>query len=187
MAAATDIFGRKGYFATTIAEITAKAGYAKGSFYRHWSGKDEIMLQIIERKLKSYRKARDEQLHKADNLEEAIEIIWDFLESIIKDKNWSRVFLEFTLHASRDPKLKEQMNKPQHRLSSNIFADLVRDFVQTDFPPEKIGAINTALFEGFLIHNVLESNVLTKDDIKDAAITLAVSKGVKNATIGDAS
>lgn len=178
MSAAIDLFGRKGFFATTISEITSTAGYAKGSFYRHWSSKDEIMLRIIERKLKSYRSARDERLKQVSTLEDALNIIWEFLENIIKDKNWSRVFLEFALHASRHPELKAEMNKPEHRLSSEIFADLVRDFVKTDFPPEKIGALNTALFEGFLIHNVLETGVLSKDDIKNAAITLAVSKGV---------
>lgn len=179
MAAAIDLFGRKGFFATTINEITTTAGYAKGSFYRHWASKDEIMLRIIERKLQSYRSSRDDQLQKVSTLEEALDAIWDFLESIIADKNWSRVFLEFALHASRDDELKAEMNKPQHRLSSTIFADLVRDFVKSDYPPEKIGALNTALFEGFLIHNVLDTGILTKDDIKNAAIALALSKGTK--------
>ena len=122
MIAAIDLFGRKGFFATTINEITKTAGYAKGSFYRHWSSKDEIMLQIIERKLQSYSASRDEELTRAKTLEEALDVIWKFLESIIKDKNWSRVFLEFALHASRDENLKEEMNKPQHRVSSDIFA-----------------------------------------------------------------
>lgn len=180
MTAAIDLFGRKGFFATTISEITSTAGYAKGSFYRHWASKDEIMLRIIERKLASYRSARDEQLSNVTTLSQALDAIWDFLESIISDKNWSRVFLEFALHASRDEELKAEMNKPEHRLSSQIFADLVRNFVITDFPPEKIGALNTALFEGFLIHNVLDTGVLDKEDIKNAAITLAMNKGFEN-------
>ncbi|MGE4505786.1 MAG: TetR/AcrR family transcriptional regulator [Desulfovibrionaceae bacterium] len=187
MAAAVELFGSKGFFATTISEITARAGYAKGSFYRHWSGKDEIMLRIIERKLSSYRSARDERLAQAASLEEALGIIWDFLENIIADRNWSRVFLEFSLHASRDPQLREEMHKPGHRLSSAIFADLVRPFVKTDYPPEKIGAINTALFEGFLIHNILETGTISRDDVKKAAIALAVSKGEPGgASSGDA-
>ena len=57
----------------------------------------------------------------------------------------------------------------------------MRDFEDTDYPPEKLGALNTALFEGFLIHNVLDTGILTKDDIKNAATTLALSKGTAKA------
>ena len=56
MESAERLFAAKGFVATTIAEITAEAGYAKGNFYRHWPSKDEIMLQIIADKMEAYRR-----------------------------------------------------------------------------------------------------------------------------------
>ena len=33
---AITLFGQQGFIATTIADITRNAGYAKGNFYRYW-------------------------------------------------------------------------------------------------------------------------------------------------------
>ena len=123
MAAARRLFGEKGFAATTVAEITAAAGYAKGNFYRHWQSKDELLLEIIEQKLHGYRKKREKSIKKAHSLEEVMHGIWDFLETIIEDKSWSRVFLEFTIHASRNEELKKKLNDGMYRLSNDIFAD----------------------------------------------------------------
>jgi AcrR family transcriptional regulator len=180
MLAAVELFGEKGYVATTINEITKNAGYAKGNFYRYWNSKDELFLSIMEKRLKKYRLSRDESLENATSLEEVIGGIHDFLGTIIDDRNWSKVFLEFTIHASYDEKIKENLNKSVYRLSNDIFAEIVKDFVDSDFPPEKLGALNTALFEGFLIHNILGTDVLDKNDLRNAAITLATALGKRS-------
>ena len=179
MTSAIELFGTNGFVQTSVAEITEHAGYAKGSFYRHWNSKDELFLVIVEQKLKRYRKARNGKVDKATNLEEALGVIWDFLESIINDKNWSSIFLEFTVYSARSEILRKLLNKSVYRLSNEIFADLVRDHVETDYPPEKIGALNTALFEGYLIHRSLGTQVLSLADVRSAAIALALKNGSK--------
>lgn len=179
MSSAIELFGTNGFVQTSVAEITEHAGYAKGSFYRHWNSKDELFLLIVEQKLKRYRKARNGKVDKAENLEEAMHIIWDFLESIINDKNWSSIFLEFTVYSARSEILRKLMNKSVYRLSNEIFADLIRDHVETDYPPEKMGALNTALFEGYLIHRSLGTQVLTLEDVRRNAIELALKNGLK--------
>jgi AcrR family transcriptional regulator len=177
MAAATELFGSKGFFATTVAEITKKAGYAKGSFYRHFDGKDDLVLRIIEEKLKQYRNERQVRINGARSLEDVIEVIWDFLDLIMEDRNWSRVFLEFAIHASRDEELKAKLNEDRYRLSNKVFAELLAGHARTGYPLEKVGALNTALFEGFLIHSILDTGVLSKEDVREAALTLALARG----------
>jgi AcrR family transcriptional regulator len=173
LASAMSLFGRKGFAATTISEITREAGYSKGSFYSHWIGKDDIFLEILERKMGEYRKARAERIREAVTFEEFFDVIWDFLESIMDDMNWSKVFLEFTIHASRDERLKVELNRSKYRLSNEIFKDLIGGYVPTDCALEKIGSLNTALFEGFLIQNVLQTDVLSRQDVRRAALALA--------------
>jgi hypothetical protein len=51
--------------------------------------------------------------------------------------------------------------------------------VTSDFPPEKIGALNTALFEGFLIHRALGTETLSLAEVRRAAIDLAVRNGTR--------
>jgi len=179
MASAIELFGTKGFASTAVAEITEHAGYAKGSFYRHWNSKDELFLQIVEQKFKQYRATRHDRVQQAADLREAMGIIWDFLETIVADRNWSAIFLEFTIHAATNESLRRLLNQSDYRLSDRVFADLVRDHVTSDFPPEKIGALNTALFEGFLIHRALGTETLSLAEVREAAIDLAVKNGTR--------
>ena len=172
MDSATEIFGRKGFSQATIAEITDHAGYAKGNFYRYWKSKDEIFLDIMERRLREYRATRQEGLDKARDVQEVMSVIVDFLETIVDDENWSRVFLEFTMHAFGKDELKSKLNESNYRLSSQLFADIFSPFVDDRFTTQKLGALVTALFEGFLIQQALETRVLSKRDLRQAVLLL---------------
>ena len=46
--AARHLFCEKGVDFTTIADITERADLGKGTFYRHFSGKDEVMTALVE-------------------------------------------------------------------------------------------------------------------------------------------
>ncbi len=179
LASALELFQERGFFATTIADITAKAGYAKGSFYRHWQGKDDIILKLIERKLAEHRAKRTEALARAESLDAVLDAVWDFLEAIMQDKSWARVFLEFTIHASRDVRLRGELAKSAYRLSDAMFAELVRGHVGPGVPAEKLGAMNTCLFEGFLIHGILGTGTLKRRDVRAAAKSLILSMAGK--------
>ncbi len=178
MAKAMTLFERKGFAGTTVAEITRRAGYAKGSFYRHWRSKAELFLHIVEAKLKAHRERRDARIGKARDLDGAMHVIWDFLEGIMEDRNWSRNMLEFTVLAARDEGLRAELARSSNRLSNEVFAPLVQRHLETDFPAEKMGALNTALFEGFLIHAALGTGALDVNDVRDAALALARHNGL---------
>lgn len=49
LAAARKEFGRRGFAATTIDEIAARAGIAKGAVYHHFPSKELIFEQVLER------------------------------------------------------------------------------------------------------------------------------------------
>lgn len=172
---AKQLFAAKGFVATTVADITAQAGYAKGNFYRYWQSKDDIMLEIIAAKMQSYREVRDAALRDASTLEEVMSQILDFLETMIDDRNWCSIFLEFTIHASRNEALRARLNQSLFRLSNHIFEDIVGPFVESGYPAAKIGALNTALFEGFLIHSLLGTGTIDREDFRRAAMKLALA------------
>ena len=49
--AAEERFTRRGYLATSVAELIADTGIAKGTFYHHFASKDEVMHAVIERQV----------------------------------------------------------------------------------------------------------------------------------------
>ncbi len=56
--AAIDAFAEEGYRAVSVDELCSLAGVAKGTFYRHFSGKDELFLtaatEVVERAIVAF-------------------------------------------------------------------------------------------------------------------------------------
>ena len=46
---AEKMFIEKGYVATTLRDITAKAGVTTGAFYKHYGSKEEILISIFKK------------------------------------------------------------------------------------------------------------------------------------------
>lgn len=174
-ASAVHLFGEKGFNATTISEITDHAGYAKGNFYRYWKSKDDLFLNIMEEKYQLYRARRVESLNRASSMDDVIAVIIDFLEQILDDGKWARVFLEFTIHAAGNEDVRSELNRGFYRLSSDLFADIVSPHrEELTYSSKKLGGIVTALFEGFLIQMLLGSTVIDKEDLRQAIRTLVL-------------
>jgi len=173
MKAAVKTFGEMGFDATTISEITCEAGYAKGNFYRYWSSKGDIFLDIMKQKLKQHREKRDERLAKAKDYDEALEIVLDFLSSFLDDSKWANIFLEFTVHAAKTRELREKLLNGVYRLSADIYADIFEPFTEKRAEMEKLGAVVTALFEGFLIQHQLGDKKFSVNDLNEVIRLLA--------------
>ena len=61
------LFAEKGYDATSIEEITAPVGVAKGTLYYHFSSKEEIFNFLIEEGIKLLQNSIDIKTAKLDN------------------------------------------------------------------------------------------------------------------------
>ncbi len=61
------LFAKKGYDATSIEEITATVGVAKGTLYYHFSSKEEIFNFLVEEGMKLLKNSIDIKISKANN------------------------------------------------------------------------------------------------------------------------
>lgn len=61
------LFAEKGYDATSIEDITATVGVAKGTLYYHFSSKEEIFNFLIEEGIKLLQNSVDIKTSKLDN------------------------------------------------------------------------------------------------------------------------
>lgn len=55
--AAATVFSEYGYSAARIADMVRMAGISHGNFYRHFPGKDEILLAVLDEPLAELRRA----------------------------------------------------------------------------------------------------------------------------------
>jgi AcrR family transcriptional regulator len=61
------LFSEKGYDATSIEEITATVGVAKGTLYYHFSSKEEIFNFLVEEGMKLLKNSIEIKTSKCDN------------------------------------------------------------------------------------------------------------------------
>ena len=64
---AMQLFADKGYNDTSIEEITAVAGIAKGTFYYHFSSKEEVFNFLIDEGMKLLMNNIEIKINKAKN------------------------------------------------------------------------------------------------------------------------
>lgn len=73
--ASMKLFAEKGYDATSIEEITATVGVAKGTLYYHFSSKEEIFNFLIEEGIKLLQNSIDIKTSKLDNYIDKIKAV----------------------------------------------------------------------------------------------------------------
>src|SRR5438876_3817962 len=53
LAAAERVFARRGYYAATLDEIAAEAGFTKGALYYNFASKEELFLALLDQHIES--------------------------------------------------------------------------------------------------------------------------------------
>ncbi|OZC90514.1 TetR family transcriptional regulator [Rhodococcus sp. 06-412-2C] len=125
--AARAVFARSGYLNSKIVDITREAGRAAGSFYNHYSGKDELLLALAEQigeDADVIVAAQDPSARDDPTMRPHLEVFWQLLTQ-------HRVVID----ALRDA-----------ALVSPEFAERVQRFTQVQFEPwvERLGTFEKA-------------------------------------------
>lgn len=88
------LFAEKGYEATSIEEITATVGVAKGTLYYHFSSKEEIFNFLIEEGMKLLKNSIEIKTERVDNYIEKLKaIILIQIKVIVKYENLITIVL----------------------------------------------------------------------------------------------
>jgi AcrR family transcriptional regulator len=125
LAAAAAAFAEHGYDATGVAEICRRAEVSKGAFYYHFSSKQDLFLELLQRWLA----VLDAQLEGVRKGEAAVPEALRDMASIIRQvfevaEAQLPMFLEFWTKAAHDPDVWKATIAPYRRYQA-FFADMV--------------------------------------------------------------
>lgn len=141
------LFAEKGYDATSIEEITATVGVAKGTLYYHFSSKEEIFKFLVEEGVKLLKNSIEIKTDKLTNSIDKIKaIILIQIKILVKYENFITIILSEIWGTSERSKMcrnivfeyievieeivKEGINKGEIRnLDSNVVASGIFGFV----------------------------------------------------------
>ena len=106
--AALKVFSRRGYHAASVEEIAAEAGFSKGAVYSNFSSKEDLFLALIDRR---FEKDAQEYPGIINFMTEKLisQKGPDFKESVLQDRTWNILMVEFFLYALRDESSRRQL------------------------------------------------------------------------------
>jgi AcrR family transcriptional regulator len=164
--AALELFVRKGYHGTSINEITHKAGVTKGALYSYFTGKGELLLQIIEQyKVRSLNEMIKTVSEYPGNALEKLHRTISFNSKFAYENKDLVVFLTFLsteLNADVDfePALESVYREYQKFISQLIRQGIRQGLFRKELDPELAALVFIGLHDGVLHQWVLNRNYI---------------------------
>ncbi len=116
MKAAQDLFSRSGFESASVSEICELAGVSKGAFYHHFPSKQSVFMELLAEWLRGLDKALEDLRGSQPEVPQSLLQMADILPGIVKAaEGHLPIFLEFWVHASRDPVLWSAAVAPYQR------------------------------------------------------------------------
>ncbi|MGQ9600541.1 MAG: TetR/AcrR family transcriptional regulator [Anaerolineae bacterium] len=102
--AALECFARNGYDATSVAEICHHAGVTKGAFYHHFSSKQSLFLEMLERWLQGIDTQLEAARFEGRAVPEELFHMTAMVGRVFQDaRGRLPIFLEFLTKAGQSP------------------------------------------------------------------------------------
>jgi AcrR family transcriptional regulator len=162
LSAALRVFARRGYRAAGVEEIAAEAGYSKGALYWHFSGKEELLLTLLEERVDSPMRKRFALLASAPpERDMSVEATRAFAEQIEREREALLLEREYWSLAVRDPELRVRYAERQQELRRELAVAMearARHLGTPDLtmPPEDVARIVMSIIGGLAIDELID-------------------------------
>lgn len=123
--AAQVVFARQGYHATSVDDVAEAAGYTKGAVYSNFRSKEELFLELLDRRI-DRNVERLENVLLESSAEQRPQVLGEIRDSLDKQNDdWFLLQTEFMLYAARNEEVRERV-ADRHRRTRERLTELVR-------------------------------------------------------------
>jgi len=170
LAAASNIFLKKGFDAARMEEIAASAGLSIGGVYWYYKSKEEVILDLMD----SITNTDLDDLHALlDAPGPVVERLKGYVRaSVPPTEKLSPLFYDFYSLGGRDPRVRARLQEYFHAYRQVIAALLAQGVARGEFRPldvERLAILFAALYEGMLEMAMLDpDNVQAVSELVDA-------------------
>jgi AcrR family transcriptional regulator len=179
LAAAAEVFARRGYHGATLDEVAQTAGFTTGAIYSNFSGKEELFLALAtarERQLiDAFASAAQPGLTPAE-LVSSLRSVYAGASAEDRERNW-QLWTEFTLHLMRDPDTRQQLVEQQN-VGLGLVGDLIRrqsdeSGIDPPLPVDLVARIFISLFTGLWHQQAIDPSGVDDDAFPTAVVFIA--------------
>jgi AcrR family transcriptional regulator len=154
VAAAIELFYRQGFNAVGVDQIIAAAGVTKTTFYKHFDGKDDLMVAAVQRRDEWESQAWNRAVHEraGDDPLQQLRCMLDVLDHWFNAPDWGGCM--FTSAAFEFPNPHDpvhQVAAAHKRALRDQFRDIARNAGAKGVAAEVFADCYTALIEGALM------------------------------------
>jgi len=158
--AALETFARSGYDAASVSEICRQAGVTKGGFYHHFSSKQALFLELLERWLGEIDDQLEAARFEGETVPEGLMHMTGSVEGVFQDASGKLpIFLEFMTKAGQSPAVWQATVVP-FRKYHNFFARLIKDGIAEgslrDVDADIASRVLLSFAIGFLVQGLLD-------------------------------
>jgi len=136
------LFAEKGYDATSVEEITAVVGIAKGTLYYHFSSKEEIFNFLIDEGMKLLQNSIEIKTAKCENAIEKLKaVILIQIKVLVKYEDLLTILLsQIWGKEPRNIKLKEYIFKYIETIEQIVIEGIQKDEIHSSKDPKVLAS-----------------------------------------------
>src|SRR5438552_573897 len=154
MRAAARVFADRGLQQASIDEVAEHAGYTKGAFYANFKNKEELFLAMLdERFAKRIEDIEAVIAGEGTAVEKARRYGDAFVQNLRADREWERLFFEFSAYAARDEDFRQELVTRYRAMRDVIAAALQAPAEQVGrqgaLPQSPVAGMTCVMADGF--------------------------------------
>jgi AcrR family transcriptional regulator len=166
--AALQVFGERGIAASSLSEVAAAAGLTKGAIYSSFSGKDELVLAIMEEHARERMTHALESFAAAPDAETALANVGTVLvEAIRSDAVWHRLLAEYFALSYHDPDTRLALRERRRQARAAVaraLEQIERNLgVAVPMSPERLAVAFFAISNGLGIEAGIDPDAVPDD------------------------
>jgi AcrR family transcriptional regulator len=162
LTAALRVFARRGYREAGVDEIAAEAGYSKGALYWHFSGKEELLLTLLDERIDAPMRERFALLASAPpERDMSVEATRAFAQQLGGEREALLLEREYWSLAIRDAELRARYAERQTELRRELAAAMAARARHLGtpgltMPAEEVARIVMSIFGGLAVDELIE-------------------------------
>jgi AcrR family transcriptional regulator len=183
--AAAQVFAERGFYAATLDEVAAAAGFTKGAVYSNFKNKEDLFLALLEDAYAREMTALRATIESSDIPPEAR--IGDFVALIGGEldrvPNMGALYLEFHLYALRNPAARARLNELEQEdiraIAEILEVEREQRGIEVEEPAERTARIIVALFRGINMMRTANPEVAGEELLEAAIAFVTRAQGIE--------
>lgn len=161
LSSALEVFEARGYTESSLEEIAERAGYTRKAVYSNFTGKSELLLEIVEQRFQSHIDRIEALLDKDASTEsKTLDVGSMFADYLSGERAWGKLFHEFCSVASRDEEIGSRFRacfRARKKALVHLLENEVRSRgIELTVPAERLVMGICALFTGLSLEKTID-------------------------------